>query len=133
MGIDIEIYVLGTCTDEELEVAEAFMMNRVGGLSWGLDTPHPLLERCKYPENRIEVDSGDRYYGHGYERGNWPKIYGGIRAMQAAFSGRPVFYGGDVSEYGQECTHEFLESLWRHWMGPLGDAYRDRSRERNAQ
>ena len=126
MGIDIEIYVEGTCTDEELEVAEKYMMTRVSGLSWRPEIEKTILGRAGYPEDRIEVCSGDRLYSQGYERGNWPKIYGGIRAMQGAFPDRKVFYMGDVSTYGMECTPEFLEAIWQHWLGPNGDAYHER-------
>ena len=52
MGVDVEIWVLGTCTDEELAVAEAFMMNRVGDMAW---RGEPILERREWETPRIEI------------------------------------------------------------------------------
>lgn len=126
VGIDCEIYVEGEVTEEGLSVAEAYMMKRVPSFKWRDDENDVLLSVHEYPEPRVVVNTLARYYGEGYERGDWPEIYAAIRAMQGAFPERTVFYMGDVSTYGTECTPEFLEEHWIHWQSPKGFGYRDR-------
>jgi hypothetical protein len=133
VGIDCEIYVEAEVTDEFLSFAEEYMMKRVPSFAWRRDEGDTILRRRDYPEPRVEVQTLSRYYGTGYERGDWPDIYAAIRAMQGVFSDRPVFYGGDVSEYGMECTPEFLEEHWTHWQSAEGFGYRDRIRAWNEE
>ena len=73
---------------------------------------------------RVNVCTMSRYYGPGYERGPWPDIYGAIRTLQAAFPEAKVFYGGDTSDDGIECTGEYLAEIWEHFLGPHGNDYR---------
>lgn len=128
MGADTVLYVEGTITDEELAIADKYVSVRVDGLVWPRgDDDSVGLERRDYPSDRVQLRTGQRAYTVGYERGPWPLIYGGIRAMQGAFLGRTVYYGSDISDYGTECTDDYLASLWEHWQGPNGPHPSERS------
>jgi hypothetical protein len=127
MGIDVNLYAVGDITDEQITAALPFVKARVDFDQWS------SLERSKYEDDgRVELSTGHRYYGPGYERGPWPSIYGEIRVMQAAFPGASVYYGGDSSDYGELCTDDFLAEMWAHFLGPHGDDYRESSRRWNA-
>lgn len=126
MGVDVNMYVLGTATDEELAEAEKYMEARVGGMAWGHPETRPLLRRADYPDLRIELDTGSRYYGPGYERGHWPTIAAAILCMRVAFGGRDVYYGGDTTDDGLLADDNLLTAYWLHFLGPDGDSYHDR-------
>jgi hypothetical protein len=126
MGVDVTLYAEGEITDEEITAATEYLKARCW-IADDYDGKWPLLSRESYdwfPAPRVELSNNQRYYGPGYERGDWPGIYGAIRLMQAAFPDRKVFYGGDSSDVGEECTEEFLAAMWEHFLGPHGDDYR---------
>ena len=123
MGVDVNLYAEGVVTDQELAEAEKYMEARCSYMRWRDDQDTGLLERSRFEPNRIEVSTGVRYYGPGYERGSWPQIYGAIAALRAALPNCKVFYGGDTTDDGIEATDEYLASIWRHWLGPHGDDY----------
>jgi hypothetical protein len=37
-----------------------------------------------------------------------------------------VFYGGDSSDDGLECTEDLLAEYWAHFLGPNGNDYHAR-------
>jgi hypothetical protein len=109
----------------------------VEGAEWKPD--HSLAKRIyelldvetfvkQLPSGWLKIGSLERYYGPGYERGSWPRIYGALRALQAMYPGHRVTYGGDNFdvEESSEVTPELLDEYWTHWLGPDGDAYHDR-------
>lgn len=126
MGMDVNLYAEVGPTPEELEKAEEFFVARSSlGDTWdGRFTV--LCHRTSnwLPTPRVEVNTLIRYYGKGYERGDWPVIYGAIRVLQSTFPDSKVFYGSDSSDDGQECTDEFLSSVWAHFLSPDGNNYR---------
>lgn len=126
MGVDVNLYAVGPVSDEELATANAFFCER-DLKGWDDDGDCTPLLRSKYEaDGRIEWNTGDRYYGPGYERGSWPRIYAAIRALQVALPQCAVFYGGDTTDDGMPCTDEYLASIWRHWCGPHHGDYRSR-------
>lgn len=134
MGVDVELYAVGEITDDEIAKAVAFIGPRLSsGMCWREDDGFPLLDRPSWAPERICLSTPSRLYGVGYERGDWPAIYGAIRLMQAAFPGRPIHYGGDNIDEHVAVTDESLAALWAHWLGPDGDAYRERARQFNAE
>lgn len=128
MGVDAQIYAEGDITDEQVEAANLYLAERCGAMRWAYreDPNEPLLHWTDYPERRLEVFTGSRYYGPGYERGDWPVIYACIVALRAALPHCKVFYSGDTVDYGMEATDEYLAEIWAHWLGPDGLAYRNR-------
>jgi hypothetical protein len=132
MGIDVNLYAEGHVTDEQLEEASAYMLARCS-IADTFSGQFSVLERNdSYDRPRVVLSTMSRYYGPAYERGDWPSIYGAIRLMQKALHPLPVFYGGDSSEDGEECTQEFLHAMWSHFLGPHGDDYRVEVRAWNA-
>ena len=126
MGVAVVLYATGDVTDEQFGQANLLMTVRCPFLLWNDDAFPKLLKRTDYPEARVKVSTGMKFYGHGYERGDWPRIYAAIRMMQVALRHCEIFYGGDTTDYGIPCTTEFLESVWDHWCGQNGDAYHNR-------
>lgn len=125
MGVDVNCYAVGDVSDEQLEQANLFLTER--RVTGGYDDDRPPLVRYDHPDGeRIEWATLDRYYGPGYERGWWPNIYNGIRCIRAALPQCAVYYGGDTMDYAPEATDEWLNSIWDHWLGPDGMAYRNR-------
>lgn len=126
MGVDVNLYVEIAPTDAELAAADAFFVarSRIGD-AWQENDDKILYRDVEewFESPRVAVSTLARYYGPGYERGDWPTIYGAIRVLQAAFRGAKVFYGGDSSDDGVECTDEYLAEIWRHFLGHDGDAY----------
>lgn len=132
MGIDVNLYAEGQVTDEELAAACSFLEHRVPELAWNDHLDRTLLVRNPHYGDhtgdtpRVELNTGSRYWGPGYERGPWPLISAAILAMRVALPQCQVFYGGDTSHDGQPADDEMLMEFWLHWLSPEGDAYRQR-------
>ena len=121
MGIDAEMFVRTRqgYTEEQVrhmahDLAEAFGHDRFivirpeQGYSWIPNGRHCLELVDVYeqdgppihPENGeqfIRVHTSTRYYGKGYERGDWPFIDGVIRWLKMRIPDAEVWYGGDSS------------------------------------
>lgn len=133
MGVDVLLYAEATPTAQELEAArELFRRSpiaddyeRDGEVRW-----HCLEfeDETEWSRPRVVANVTPRYYGPGYERGDWPSIYGAIRLLQAAFPTARVFYGGDTDDVAPEVTQERIVDLWAHYTGPHGNDYRERRR-----
>ena len=76
-------------------------------------------EGTEWSSARVVANVTTRYYGIGYERGDWPSIYGAIRLLQAAFPDARVCYGGGDGD-APEFTEERAAELWRHFTGADG-------------
>ena len=135
MGIDAEIYVEGVATPEQMARATEMLIEICPEPEWferdGRKARAPIIEKDWGYGPRIEINTLQRYWGPGYERGDWPTLYTMIRIMGVVFE-RPVFYGGDTSDWGIECTPEFLEEQWKHQLCPDYNRYHERSRGYNA-
>lgn len=126
MGVDVNLYAEADPSPEELATAEEFFTAR-SNIGYGAEANLVIEDMEWFSRPRVTVDTMARYYGPGYERGPWPDIYGAIRTLQAAFPEAKVFYGGDTSDDGIECTDEYLAEIWEHFLGPHGDDYRRQS------
>jgi hypothetical protein len=114
MGIDAEIYAKGDLTRADVW----FELETTSHKDFGLDNG--------WWNDTVFVDTIERWYGPGYERGYWPTIYKMIRQMQAMYPKAIVYYRSDNLAHdkpGMECTAENLEQLWQHYLGPNGDDY----------
>jgi hypothetical protein len=125
MGLDVNLYAEGDYTTEELQAADAYLLARSTLPDPAYNDGHAIVRDSD--TGRVELYTLARYYGPGYERGDWPTIYGAIRLMQTAFPRCRVYYGSDSMDDGEECTDEFLAELWEHFLGPNGDDYRTRA------
>lgn len=122
MGVDAMIYV----ADGDLtpEMAEAVSDARPDYTASGGVYRHEDSDGRSW----LVFNTWQRYYGSGYERGDWPTIRAQIDYMRATFQ-RPVYYHGDSDWYGE---HEpltaddvfRLDLLWRQ----VGAAYGERMR-----
>lgn len=121
MGVDVVLYAKGEVSDAELEAANCFLSARLYGRS------DDWLGRSAYDPDVVEFDSWGRYYGPGYERGDWPTIYGHIVALRAALPGCTVHYGADSDmDDPPAVTDADLAKIWAHFLGPHGADYRIR-------
>ena len=131
MGIDAQIYAVGTATDADVAYAEEYMRLRVGSLIGYPNDDKPLLYVGKEMSRMdfvtdvpvVGINTMQRYYGPGYERGCWPIVYAGIRALGVALPELPIWYGGDYDAPHQRVTQELLDEIWIHWLSPKGDHY----------
>src|SRR3954470_2364869 len=110
MGLDVNLYVGGTVTDEEFERGKDAFTDRVVAGCEGDD-----IELVRGWENRVELSTYARYWGPGYERGSWPWIHTWIRALRAAFPGKPIHYGSDSDDDAPEVSDAMLAEYWAHW------------------
>lgn len=61
----------------------------------------------------IRANICSRYYGEGYERGDWPLIYSVARWLRIRIPDSRIFYGGDSSGIcAEELTEERSIKLW---------------------
>jgi len=132
MGLDALITSSGTLTPEKL-----LEYRRRVGYKMDGRTHHDGSEVVHLEQRGglVEAYTLERYYGPGYERGNWPQIYGRIMAMRAIFGNvdyrSDTAYPEEVSDL-QEFTDMDAEDMWRHWMSPNWDDYFERKRQWNA-
>lgn len=122
MGVDAVIYAAGDLTPAE----HRFMLDVRAD-----HDPRDFQPHTRYYLIQADEFIVDRWYGPGYERGNWPAIYTAIRKFQAAYPKAKIYYtddhaGPDFPPY--ECTPEYLERLWQHYLGPNGDDYHQEGR-----
>lgn len=108
MGIDVRLYVKGPVTEEFLADANEYFEER--GLGGTLYTPLVV------EHDRVFWVGGARYFSPAYSRGHWPTIYHAIRCMIAAFPGRVVYYGSDVTEDAPVVSASFLDECWEAWL-----------------
>ncbi|ROR91740.1 hypothetical protein [Nocardioides aurantiacus] len=133
MGIDVNLYAEVNPTDERLAQAEEAFFARCGIADrYESDGKVRWLslarENYEWTGPRVVANVTCRYWGPGYERGDWPAIYGAIRLMQALFPEARVFYGGDSSDDGEMCDEAMFAEFWEHYLSPAGDNYRNRMR-----
>lgn len=119
MGLDVTLFIEGDASDEQIEKADELFAERGQLEPWG----GVYFERLNYRPRRVQHSTLMRYYGPGYERGNWPAIHADILLMRAAFPGMKVYYGHDCQDEYEEATDEVLADIWKHWTGPGGKAY----------
>lgn len=134
MGVDVNLYAEIEVSPERLIVANETFKNRCsiadeytkddGTVVWRAIA---VADSEWFPRLRVVANVTCRYWGPGYERGDWPSTYGAIRWMQTLFPEAKVYYGGDSSDDGEECTEEMLAAFWEHYLGPNGNAYRERT------
>ena len=121
MGLNAEIWVLGEHPVEQVEKAEALFANRLPGFLL-----NNRIDVNPYGDSMLNLGGLGRYYGPGYERGNWPEIYAAIRLAQYCFPDSVVIYTPDseIPDPDDEATSaDELADIWRHWLGENGHAY----------
>lgn len=65
-----------------------------------------------------------RYYGPGYERGDWPNLYAILRWLQLNLpENSSIWYGGDSDDAPTLVTEDFLTEMWTHWAAVGGVPY----------
>lgn len=129
MGLDVNLYAVGSAVSDErvAEINDLFLRRCRVADQYEVDgvVKWHAVERDA-DEGRVVVNTTCHYYGPGYERGDWPGIYGAIRLLQAALPGATVYYTHDGVDDGVECSEEYLAEIWGHFLGPNGNAYHER-------
>lgn len=76
-------------------------------------------------EQLIRVHMWSRYYGPGYERGDWPFIRGVAEFLEVAIPGAEVWYGGDSSGVCAQPLGEAARAeMTAYWLNQGHEAYR---------
>jgi hypothetical protein len=119
MGVDVEIAVEGATEWRHDHRLAKEALNLIGA-------DHGRW--VQVIDGALVISGMSRYYGPGYERGPWPQIYAAIRAVREMYPCHVVRYGGDIADwqYHAIADDEYLEKVWRHWLGPHGDDYHSR-------
>jgi hypothetical protein len=84
MGIDVLLYAETTPTAQELEAARDLFRRSAISDDYSIDgeVKWSCLEfedETEWSTPRVVANVTTRFYGPGYERGDWPSIYGAIR------------------------------------------------------
>lgn len=112
MGLDMMILVRGNPTAQQIENAQKWFADRNIEVHFSPDSW----------AGGLSIWTGERYYGPVYERGNWPKIYGMVRAVRHLFPDSEIVYGDENMEPGEPVTtDDDLEAIWQHYLGPDGN------------
>jgi hypothetical protein len=108
MGLDMMIVVRGNPTAQQIENARNWFADRNIEVHFSPDSW----------AGGLSIWTGERYYGPTYERGNWPKIYGMIRAVRHLFPDSEIIYGDEHTEPDDPVTtDDDLEAIWQHYLG----------------
>ena len=128
MGLDILLHAEADPSPERLTAAEKVFHAAVGVADRyeGHWSSLEIDSEDWYPRPRVIANLTQRYYGEGYERGDWPSIYVAIQVFRHLFPEAEVFYGSDSSDDGELVTDDMLREVWRHYLGPDGNAYHER-------
>lgn len=136
MGVDVSITISGVTGWDEShrfadDIAQWLGMYRRDGL--GSNSKGPWVVEYHEGLGALELSCMTRYYGPDYERGSWPEIFAALVCLTAMYPGSTIRYGGDSSpvEELEKVTPDFLDEMWRHYLGPDGDAYHQFSRTFN--
>ena len=79
----------------------------------------------KYGEQLIQVNTTDRYYGEGYERGPFPTWYMVAKWLEVRIPNSEVYYGGDSSGVlAEKFDDKRREKMFRHFAKVGGKPYR---------
>lgn len=122
MGVDVNLYVIPG-PDDDIPAGIDYYSARAQHAEF-VDADDEPLTTSEWRPGRLEAQIPSRFWGPGYERGNWPVIAHAIEALRHAFPHGTVHYGGDESDDAPEVTDELMAECWAHWWGPQWDAYR---------
>ena len=118
MGIDVEIYFTAEGGPSELDIPSGF-----GSV---VPTPDYIKEETGATHC---ISTLCRYYGIGYERGNWPQICGILMSLFASPEVKKIWYFGDCFDL-ENCTPITIEEILTisyHYMLNGGRPYHDRA------
>jgi hypothetical protein len=91
---------------------------------WEQDGPDIIAEPG---EQFIRVHLYTRYYGEGYERGDWPLIKGTAEFLEGHISNARIWYGGDSSGLlAEPLDYEARLRLDAHWISTGHEPYNSR-------
>lgn len=128
MGVDarMTVKVPQRLTEEEVrrlaaDLAEAFSrkpfwIQPPGPQAWKAEGQHALALRSSGTVGCVlTVNLCGRFYGVGYERGDWPTFAAITHWLRLRLPGATVFYGGDGDERLEEMSLEFETVVWAHF------------------
>ena len=106
MGLDVEIFF--KTKDGEYPKLERYVplgFDIVQKESW-----------CSPLEATHKVETFERYYGDGYERGDWTKICAVLMLLHASEEVEEVWYFADCCDGPRICRIEDVLELSKHFM-----------------
>ena len=78
-----------------------------------------------HTNDQISFKTMQRYYGIGYERGNWIRLSGLINILRQMSGGKVYYYGDNQDEAHSEFTREDQDKVDKHWADNQEHPYRD--------
>jgi hypothetical protein len=93
----------------------------------GRSNEFTTIEDADYNPDCLSLNSIHRYYGIGYERGDWPKLCLALTILLTSPEVEKVYYYGD-NEDPVECTHTTLYTLSVHYGLYDNEPYRNKFR-----
>ena len=75
--------------------------------------------------SQIVFKTMQRYYGIGYERGDWIKLSGLINILRQISGGKVYYYGDNQDEPIYEFTRDDQDKLDKHWADHQNHPYRE--------
>ncbi len=134
MGVDVELYGENNrnLTQKNLDEINATMSNNddkwerfmLDDVEFDIEGKQEMTKKTY-----IHFRTLMRYYGEGYERGNWVYLTGIINIMRA-LSGGKIYYNTDLNSTqenlkGNEFTKEDQEEIDNHFIKVQQHPYRD--------
>ncbi len=134
MGLDVKIAVIGTDHfPPDLSTVDDYSETTGDQFRWfdiALALGNFYSGRADlYPspiDGGFAIHGVMRYYGPGYERGQWPTIAGVLTAVQHMYPECEIRYGSDADDIDgmKAVTPDFMAQMWRYWLSDAGHEYR---------
>lgn len=119
MGLTAKIYCTTrtALTQRQVHLLASRLAEAVGPGAFDIDRIAKLRALSLDPRiaKRVNVNIALRYYGPGYERGNWPLIGATLIWLKNQPKIEAVHYGSDADDSAELVTYSYLDTAWQHW------------------
>jgi hypothetical protein len=126
MGVDVKLYAenVNKVDQEYLDRINAELTDKYINPRDKTDV-WEIFEFEGPTHNRIVFKTMQRYYGIGYERGDWVRLSGLINILRQISGGKVYYYGDNQDEPNYEFTRADQDKLDKYWADYQDHPYRD--------
>jgi hypothetical protein len=137
MGVDVMMFAVlpkGKHLNEEQIIDYSYRLASIDGIAWHsgheqrrciqVDTENIWDVPKRDTDQLLEIKSLDRYYGIGYARGSFPRIYITAKWIQHNLPDAKVYYGGDCQGSINELWEDQEAKLMEHYLTSGNSEYR---------